>query len=133
MVGYMYELIKSNQISLYAIEQAHIEIQWHLNSFKDRVNNNFNTLLQKMDIAWVENTALCEAYCASREETAALKAAVDALMKRIDENIATTAPPSPDTMTSSTMMEEMMMQLSVMQYDIQDILKEVRNPPSKRK
>jgi hypothetical protein len=37
--------------SLCAIEQAHIEIQWHLNSFEDRVDNNFDKLLQKMDAA----------------------------------------------------------------------------------
>jgi hypothetical protein len=49
---------------------------------------------------------------------------MDALMKRIDENITTTAPPSPDTATSCTMMEEMMLQLSVMQYDIQEMLRE---------
>jgi predicted ATPase with chaperone activity len=71
-----------------------------------------------MDAAWTENTILRKAYCTSREETAALKAAVDAVMKRIDETITTTAPPSPDTMTSSTMMEEMTMQLSHVQHDI---------------
>jgi hypothetical protein len=105
----------------------------HLTTFEDKVYNNFDKLLQKMDAAWTENTALREAYRTSREETAALKAAMDALMKRIDETIATTAPPSPDTVTSSTMMEEMTMQLSVMQYDIQDVLEAVRYPPSKRK
>jgi hypothetical protein len=86
-----------------------------------------------MDAAWTENTALREAYRASREETAALKAAVDALMKRINETIGTTVPPSPDTVTSSTVMEEMTMQLSVVQHDIQDVLEAVRNPPGKRK
>jgi predicted ATPase with chaperone activity len=86
-----------------------------------------------MDAAWTKNTALWEAYCTSREETAALKTAVDALMKRIDETITTTAPPSPATATSSTTMEEMMMQLSVIQHDIQDVLEAVRNPPGKRK
>jgi DNA-binding protein YbaB len=86
-----------------------------------------------MDAVWVENTALCKAYCISREETAALKDAMDALTKRIDENIATTVPPSLDAATSSTTMEEMMMQLSVMQHNIQDILEEVCNPPSNRK
>jgi hypothetical protein len=86
-----------------------------------------------MDAAWTENTALREAYHTSREETAALKATVDALMKRIDKTITTTAPPSPATMTSSTTMEEMTMQLAVIQHDIQDILEAVRNPPCNRK
>jgi hypothetical protein len=86
-----------------------------------------------MDAAWTENTALRKAYHASREETAALKAAVDALTKRIHETIFTTVPPSPDTATSSTTMEEMTMQLSVVQDDIQDVLEAVRNPPGKRK
>jgi hypothetical protein len=62
-----------------------------------RLNSKVDSLLQKMDAAWTENTALREAYHASREETAALKAAVDALTKILDENIATNAPPSPDT------------------------------------
>jgi hypothetical protein len=92
-----------------------------------------DSLLQKMDVAWTENTVLREAYHASREETAALKAAVDTLTKKPDENIATTAPPSPDTATSSTTMEEMTMQLSHVQHDIQDILDTIRNPPGKRK
>jgi regulator of replication initiation timing len=95
--------------SLCAIEQANVEIQWRLTSFEDNVYNSFDNLLQKMDAAWTENTALREAYRACREETAALKAAVDALTKRIDETIATTVPPSRDTATSSTTMEEMTM------------------------
>jgi hypothetical protein len=37
--------------SLYAIEQAHIEIQWCLITFADNVNNNFDNMLQKMDVA----------------------------------------------------------------------------------
>jgi hypothetical protein len=112
---------------------GHIEIQWHLTTFADNVYNNFNKLLQKMDIAWTKNTVLHEAYYASREETAALKAAMDALINRINKTIATTAPPSPDTITSSTTMEEMIIQLLVIQYNIQDILEAVHNPPSKRK
>jgi hypothetical protein len=71
--------------SLCAIEQAHIEIQRCLITFEDNVNSNFDNLLQKMDAAWTENTALREAYRASREETAALKAAVDSLTQKIDE------------------------------------------------
>jgi hypothetical protein len=119
--------------SLCAIEQAHIETQLRLTKLEDNVNNNFNKLLQKMDVAWTENTALRKAYRTSREETAALKAAVDALMKRIDETITTTVPPSQATMSSPTTMEEMTMQLSVIQHDIQDVLEAVRNPPGKRK
>jgi 3-methyladenine DNA glycosylase/8-oxoguanine DNA glycosylase len=92
-----------------------------------------DNLLQKMDAAWTANTALREAYRASREETAALKAAVDTLTKKLDENIAIAAPPSPETATSSTTMEEMMIQLSHVQNDIQDVLDAVRNPPGKRK
>jgi hypothetical protein len=119
--------------SLCAVEQAHIKTQLRLAKFEDNVYNNFDKLLQKMDAAWTENTALRKAYHASKEETAALSAAVDALMKRIDETITTTVPPSPATVTSSTTMEEMTMQLSVIQHDIQDVLEAVRNPPGKRK
>jgi hypothetical protein len=86
-----------------------------------------------MDAAWTENTVLCEAYHMSREETAALKAAVDTLMKKLDQNIARTAPPSAETTTSPSAIEEMMMQLSHIQHDIQDILDAICNPPSKRK
>jgi hypothetical protein len=86
-----------------------------------------------MDAAWTENTALHEAYHASREEIAALKAAVDALIMRLDETITTTAPPSLDMVSSSTAMEKMTMQLLVIQHNIQDVLKALRNPPGKRK
>jgi hypothetical protein len=47
--------------SLCTIEQANIEIQWHLTTFKDNIYNSFNKLLQKMDAVWTENTALHEA------------------------------------------------------------------------
>jgi hypothetical protein len=99
----------------------------------EALSNKMDSLLQKMDAAWTENTALREAYRASREETAALKAAVDTLTKKLDGNIAIPAPPSPATATSSTTMEEMTMQLSHVQNDIQDVLDAVRNPPGKRK
>jgi regulator of replication initiation timing len=99
----------------------------------DDVNCKIDNLLQKMDAAWTENTALREAYRASREETAALKAAIDTLTKKLDENIATTAPPTLETVTSSTAMAEMTMQLSHLQHDIQDVLDAVRKPPGKRK
>jgi regulator of replication initiation timing len=97
------------------------------------LNSKMDSLLQKMDAARTENTALREAYHTSREETAALNAAMDTLTKKLDENIATTTPPSPETKTSYTAMEEMTMQLSHVQHDIQDILDAVRNPPGKRK
>jgi predicted nuclease with TOPRIM domain len=96
------------------------------------IESKIDNWLQKMDAAWTENTVLNEAYRASREETAALKAAVDTLMTKLDENITISAPPSPDTATTSSMMEEMMTQLSHIQNDIQDILDAVRNPPGKR-
>jgi hypothetical protein len=99
----------------------------------EALNSNMENLLQKMNAAWTENTVLHEAYRASREETAALKAAVDTLTKKLDENITITVPPLPETATSSTTMEEMMMELSHVQHDIQDVLDTVCNPPSKRK
>jgi hypothetical protein len=86
-----------------------------------------------MDTAWTKNTALCKAYCASREGTAALKATVDTLMKKINENITMTVPPLPETSTSSNAMEEMTMPLAHIQHDIEDILDAIRNPPGKRK
>jgi hypothetical protein len=88
----------------------------------DALNSKMDGLLQKMVMTWTENTALREAYRASREETAALKAAVDTLTKKLEENITTTAPPSPETATSSSAMEEMTMQLSHVQHDIQDVV-----------
>jgi hypothetical protein len=97
------------------------------------LNSKMDSLLQKMDAAWMGNTALREAYRTSREETVALKAAVDSLTKKLDENITTTTPPSPDTATSSTSMEEMTMQLSLVQHDIQDVLAAVCNTTGKRK
>jgi methyl-accepting chemotaxis protein len=97
------------------------------------VDSKLDTLLQKMDATWSENTPLREAYRASREGTAALKAAVDTLTKKLDETNAISAPPSPETATSSATMEEMTMQLCHVQNDIQDILDAVHNPPGKRK
>jgi alanyl-tRNA synthetase len=99
----------------------------------EALNSKMDSLLQKMDAAWTENTTLREAYRASREETAELRAAVDTLTKKLDENIAITVPPSPETVTSSTAIEEMTMQLSHIQTDIQDILDAGHNPPGKRK
>jgi hypothetical protein len=58
---------------------------------------------------------------------------VDSLTEKIDEQVAIPAPPSPDLLASPTTMEEMTMQLSIIQHDIQDVLEAVRNPPGKRK
>jgi hypothetical protein len=97
------------------------------------IESKMGILLQKMDVTWTENTVLRGAYHASREETAALKAAVDTLTKKLDETIAISAPPSLETVTSPTAIEEMTMQLTHVQHDIQDVLDAVRNPPGKRK
>jgi SMC interacting uncharacterized protein involved in chromosome segregation len=96
------------------------------------LNSKIDTLLHKMDATCTENTVLRQAYHASREETAALKAAVDTLMKKLDKNIATTILPSPETITSPSAIEEMMMQLSHIQHDIQDVLDTIHKPPGKR-
>jgi hypothetical protein len=110
-----------------------IEMDEHTNArlapFCDMVGDT----LRQMEAVLNQNTALRVAYDAWREETAALKAAVDALTWTLDQHIAIPAPPSPDLTASSTTMEEMTMQLSVIQHDIQDVLEAVRNPPGKRK
>jgi hypothetical protein len=77
--------------------------------------------------------ALHKAYHQSTAKTAALKATVDTLMKQLDEHIIFPALPLPDPASSPSAMEEMMMQLSHIQHDIQDILEAVCNPPGKRK
>jgi predicted nuclease with TOPRIM domain len=97
------------------------------------IESKMDTLLQKMDVTWTENTALREAYHASRQETAGLKAAVDTLTKKLDDTIAISTPPSLEKATSPTAMEEMTMQLSHVEHDLQDVLDAVRNPPGKRK
>jgi hypothetical protein len=95
--------------------------------------NILEGILQRIDAVLNDNTELRAAYDASRAKTAALKATVDTLSRKLDEQIAIPAPPSPDLMASSTTMEEMMMQLSVIQHDIQNVLAAVCNPPSMRK
>jgi hypothetical protein len=95
--------------------------------------NRLENVFQKMDIVLSENSELRIAYNTSKTETAALKAAIDTLTCKLDKHTAISAPPSPEIMASSNTMEEMTMQLSVIQYDIQDILAAVRNPPGKRK
>jgi hypothetical protein len=109
-----------NEARLIAIDDKVNGLKTDQHLYLNDLNSKMDSLLQKINEAWMENTALRDAYRASREETAALKAAVDTLTKTLDENITTTAPPSPDTATSSASMEEMMMQLSLVQHDIQD-------------
>jgi hypothetical protein len=112
---------------------AHADDRVHTDDRFTAIESKMDSLLQKMDVTWTKNTTLHEAYHASREETAMFKAAVNTLMKKLDESTAMSAPPSLETATTSTAMEEMMMQLSHVQNDIQDILEAVCNPPSKRK
>jgi hypothetical protein len=54
-------------------------------------------------------------------------------MKQLNECIVILAPPLLDPVTSPSAMEEIMVQLSYVQHDIEDILAAIRNPPSKRK
>jgi hypothetical protein len=126
--------------SLCAIDHANIEIQRRITTFEDNVWDSFHamfsrldSLLTNMDTVVNENTVLRVAYDAFKKESAALKADVDTLSRNIDEQIAIPAPPLPDLTASSTTMEEMTMQLSVIQHDIQDVLEAVCNPPGKRK
>jgi hypothetical protein len=64
--------------------------------------NTLEGLLQRMDAVLNDNTELHATYDASRVETAALKAAVETLTQKFDEQITIPAPPSPDLMASST-------------------------------
>jgi ElaB/YqjD/DUF883 family membrane-anchored ribosome-binding protein len=97
------------------------------------LNSKLDSFLQKMDVAWTETTALHEAYHASREKTALLKAAIITLTKKLNENIAISTLSSLETAPTSTAMEEMTMQLSHIHNDIHDVLEAVRNPLGKRK
>jgi hypothetical protein len=110
-----------------------IEMDDCANACLEPLYNMLEGALQWMDAVLNDNTELRAAYDDSRVETAALKAAVDTLIRKFDEQMAIPAPPSPDLMASSTTMEEMTMQLSVIQHDIQDVLDAVHNPPSMRK
>jgi hypothetical protein len=110
--------IKSNQI----FEDA-------FQTVVDKLDN----LTRKVDKMALEEVALRKAYSQSTVETAALKATVATLMKQLDEHIVFLALPLPDPTTSPSAMEEMTMQLSHVQHDIQDVLAAVRNPPGKRK
>jgi regulator of replication initiation timing len=97
------------------------------------VFDKLDNLTRKVDKMALEEVALRKAYCQSTAETAALKATVDTLTKQLDECIVILASPLPDLATSPSAMEEMTMQLSHVQHDIQDVLEAVRNPPGKRK
>jgi hypothetical protein len=73
----------------------------HNDHYFNMLNSKMDSLLWKIEAAWTENTMLCEHYHASSEETVLLKAAVDTLMKTLNENIAISTPPSPETMTAN--------------------------------
>jgi regulator of replication initiation timing len=121
---------------------AHLEwlIEQRTGAIGDEMESAFQTvfdkldgLTRKVDKMALEEVALRKAYRQSIAETAALKATVDTLTKQLDKHIVFPALPLPDPMASSTTMEEMTMQLSVVQNDIQDVLAAVCNPPGKRK
>jgi regulator of replication initiation timing len=97
------------------------------------VFDKLDNLTRKVDKMALEEVALRKAYHRFTAETAALQATVDTLTKQLDERIIIPAPPLPDPATSPSAMEEMTMQLSHIQHDIQDVLEAIRNPPSKRK
>jgi hypothetical protein len=126
-----------NQQHLYNIKERVIglsESQHQL--FEDAfqaVVNKLDNLIRKVDKMALEEVALRKAYSQSTVETAALKATIATLTKQLDKHIVFLALPLPDLVTSPSAIEEMTMQLSHVQHDIQDILEAVRNPPGKRK
>jgi ribosomal protein L14E/L6E/L27E len=116
------------------------EVERRTSGIGDEMESAFQTVLDKLenltkqvDKMATEEVALRKAYRQSNAETAALKATVDTLTKQLDERIVIPAPPLPDPATSPSAMEEMTVQLSHVQHDIQDVLEAVRNPPGKRK
>jgi regulator of replication initiation timing len=131
------DLHYKNETRLYNIEERVIGLSnTQQQLFEDAfqtVIDKLDNLTRKVDKMALEEVALRKAYGQSIAETAALKATVDTLTKQLDECIVFPALPLPDPTASSTMMEEMTMQLSVVQNDIQDVLEAVRNPPGKRK
>ncbi|KAI5819851.1 hypothetical protein BZA77DRAFT_350395 [Pyronema omphalodes] len=67
----------------------------------DHINDRFDTVLAKLNDLHGGNEMLRAAYDSTQAETAALKAAVDALTKRIDEQQEViSAPPSPNLTAS---------------------------------
>jgi hypothetical protein len=121
---------------------AHLEwlMEQRIGAIGDNMESTFQTVLDKLDNLTrkvdkmaLEEVALCKAYCQSTAETAALKATIDTLMKQLHEHIVFVALPLLDPATSPSAMEEMTMQLSHIQHNIQDFLEAVCNPPGKRK
>jgi hypothetical protein len=115
------------------IEQRTGAIGAEMESAFQTVFDKLENLTRKVDKMALEEVALRKAYRQSTAETAAVKATVDTLMKQLDEHIAFPALPLPDPTTSPSAVEEMTMQLSHVQHDIQDVLEAVRNPPGKGK
>jgi phage host-nuclease inhibitor protein Gam len=118
---------------LQEMERCTSAIADEMESAFQTVLDKLNNLTRQVDKMAMEEVALCKAYRQSPTETAALKATVDTLTKQLDERIVIPAPPLPDLVTSPSAMEEMTVQLSHVQHDIQDVLAAIRNPPSKRK
>jgi hypothetical protein len=115
------------------IEQCTGAIGDEMESAFQTVFDKLDNLTRKVDKMALEEVALRKAYRQSTAKTAALKATVDTLTKQLNEHIVFPALPLPDPATSPSAMEEMTMQLSHVQHDIQDVLAAVRNPPGKRK
>jgi hypothetical protein len=131
------DLHYKNETRLYKIKERVIglsnsQYQFFEDAFQT-VSDKLDNLARKVDKMALEKVALHKAYSQSIAEMAALKATVDTLMKQLDEHIVFPDLPLPDPTASSTTMEEMTMQLSVVQNNIQDVLEAVRNPPGKRK
>jgi chromosome segregation ATPase len=126
-----------NQQRLYDIEERVIELSENQHQlFEDAfqtVVDKLDNLTRKVDKMALEEVALRKAYSQSTAETAALKATVATLTKQLDEHIIFPALPLLDPATSPSAMEEMTIQLSHIQHDIQDVLDAVCNPPGKRK
>jgi hypothetical protein len=131
------DLHYKNETWLYNIEErvsglSNSQQQLFEDAFQT-VIDKLDNLTRKVDKMALEEVALRKAYGQSITQTAALKATVDTLTKQLDEHIVFPALPLLDPTASSTTMEEMTMQLSVVQNDIQDVLEAIRNPPGKRK
>jgi hypothetical protein len=131
------DLHYKNEMRLYNIEERVIGLSNSQHQlFEDAfqaVVDKLDNLTRKVDKMALEEVALRKAHRQSTAETAALKDTVDTLTKQLDERIAIPASPLPDPVTSPSAMEEMTVQLSHVQHDIQDVLEAVRNPPGKRK